>query len=100
MADKAFNQPNELQRTALHAAAVHGRVDVVQFLLDVGADPNSQDVSAPPHGLTPVALASHAERTRLTAQCGCARSTGTRPSTTQSFLAKIRLQNGFARPSQ
>jgi len=46
-----------LQRTALHAAAANGNLEIVDFLIERGADVNLQDI----HGRVPmfVALAEH-----------------------------------------
>ena len=49
--------------TALHYAAARGKVDVVEYLLSKGADPNAEAVD----GTTPVAVAREFEKHKIVA---------------------------------
>ncbi|OMJ78227.1 hypothetical protein SteCoe_21987 [Stentor coeruleus] len=56
--EKGFNpnylMPNFAKRSALHAAAEFGSVEIIQILLTHGADPNVKDT----YGITPAYLAA------------------------------------------
>jgi ankyrin repeat protein len=64
---EAANVCNGLKATPLHYASIYGSVEALQFLLDIGADPNAANQS----GATPLILAAWSvERARLLVEHG------------------------------